>query len=203
MIAEADLLRETLRRLPAASITVAGSSMAPLLRPGDLIGVQRVAPEEIRPGQIITFISPDEPDFLVTHRAVGLDRRAAPPLLLARGDRSLVFDPPISAERILGYVTWRQRDGRVLRLDQGAGAWLSAYLGRAAERERRLVTGVPLPAGLPPAAARAASDAAVAARGDAGFGHILRRASHAWSRFIAHFVHLAAAAPGDPAAQER
>lgn len=186
------LLRETLQQASSASVTVAGESMAPLLRRGDLIGLRPLPLEQVRPGQIVTFSDPLHPGGLQTHRVIGVHTAGDSPVFYTRGDRALTFDPPLKGERLLGRVVWRQRDGRALTLMSGRGLWLSAHLGRIAEQERRWVTGVRLPAQFDPAAVRS-SDGRVRGRLTASWVRALRLGSRTWSRFVAALITLTAA----------
>ena len=141
----ADALKEHLRGTQTAHLTVASSSMEPLLKKGDVIGLQQMELSDIQPGQIVTFIGSNDSHNLLTHRiaAVRQDDQGAV-FFLTRGDRILAFDRPLQVENIVGQVIWRIRNGRKLRIDQGSGAWLSSLLGKLAELERRQITGMPL-----------------------------------------------------------
>lgn len=143
----AELLEESIRQNLIASITVSGGSMAPLLQDGDLIGVVAADTKELQSGQIITFRNPSDRQQLLTHRFIAHGET----FLLARGDRTLLFDPPLEAADVLGRVVWRRRGGRDLDLARGAGAWTSRRLAAVAERQRRWISGVPL-ASRPPRA---------------------------------------------------
>ncbi len=179
------MLREALRRVETAAVTVAGDSMAPLLMRGDLIGLERVELSEVRVGQIVTFSQPQEASELQTHRVIATAAaETGQPFLLTRGDRTLLFDPPVSAEQVIGRVLWRKRNGRVLDLDGGPGGWLSAQLGREAERERRVITGVPVGSDHSSVGAVRVSDAVMKKRSRALWARGLHLGSEAWGRFL-------------------
>jgi signal peptidase len=62
-------------------------SMAPALRPGDLLFVQSIRPSEARPGQIITFPAPGR-GIELTHRAINVTRSGNRISFVTRGDAS-------------------------------------------------------------------------------------------------------------------
>ncbi len=141
----ADVLRDHIREDQIARLTVSSNSMAPLLKSGDIIGLQQADPSDIQCGQIITFCDPQDPQTLLTHRvAASWQDEQGEQFILTRGDHRLLFDRAFRFEQVVGHVIWRIRDGRRLRIDQGMGAWLSRQLGRIAERERRQITGIDL-----------------------------------------------------------
>jgi hypothetical protein len=145
----ADVLREHVREDRIARLTISSSSMSPLLKRGDIIGLRHAGEAQIQPGQIVTFNSPGNAQDLITHRIVASWRNdQGNQLILTRGDHVLTFDPPWNAEAVVGRVIWRARNGRKLQFDQGPGQWLSRQLGLIAEKERALISGLPL-ANLP------------------------------------------------------
>jgi signal peptidase I len=139
----ADVLRSYIHGNRVARLTVSSNSMAPVLVNGDVIGLQHADRVRIKPGQIITFDDPGEANGLTTHRLVRTQVDDQEQLLmLTCGDHTLLFDDPWNAEALLGQVIWRVRNGRLLRLDQGPGRWLSIQVGLIAERERARISGV-------------------------------------------------------------
>ncbi|MDR1797013.1 MAG: signal peptidase I [Clostridiales Family XIII bacterium] len=72
---------------------------------GDIIVVKRTAPEEIRPGDIITFQPGDDARVSLTHRVVRiLDEANGEEGLyfVTKGDANNAEDPPIPAEKLVG-----------------------------------------------------------------------------------------------------
>lgn len=186
----ADALREHLRGMRIAYLTVTSSSMEPLLEKGDVIGLQQIELLAIQPGQIVTFIRSNDSHDLLTHRiaAVRQDEQGTV-FFLTRGDRILAFDRPLQVENIVGQVVWRIRNGRKLRLDQGSGAWLSSQLGIIAELERRQITGVSLDK-LQQAGDITAANEQVKLRRDLPAARLMRMAGRSGSRFLAASVLL-------------
>jgi signal peptidase len=50
------------------SLTVLSGSMTPVLRTGDVVVAKKIAPEQARPGDVVTFRSPSDASKLLTHR---------------------------------------------------------------------------------------------------------------------------------------
>jgi hypothetical protein len=141
----ADILREYIRQDFTAQITVSSGSMIPLLEIGDVLGLEAVEESRLRPGHLITFETAGSPREIVTHRIASTWRDQEGRLhLLTRGDRMLQFDRPFGAEQIIGTVSWRARNGRLVRLDRGQGARLNEDLGRISERAWQVISGRPL-----------------------------------------------------------
>jgi hypothetical protein len=102
-------------------VTEGDTSMAPHLNGGDLVAV--VAPREAhRSGDILIY---RQQDYLVVHRYLGVARAPdGTPCLRTRGDGRNAFDPPVSAEAVIGRVVAVRRSGEWRSLD---GAAASAY----------------------------------------------------------------------------
>lgn len=131
------LLQETLQEGGQAILTVTSNSMSPLIRRGDEVMLMALA-RPLQPGDIITF---QTDAGLLTHRFWGYVPEADPPLLLTRGDKPVVFDPPTPTAHVLGSVIQRQRHGRWLPLGQGRGYWLNRHLVWLAAWDNRVLTG--------------------------------------------------------------
>ncbi len=134
----ANTLRESLRRGSSAILTVSSRSMMPLFLPGDQVVLTAVSPAGLQTGDVITYLNGRH---LITHRYWGEKAGS----LLVRGDRPVQFDPPVQKEQLIGRVQARRRNGRILPLDSGRGAWLNRRLANLARREqhwlaRRLAT---------------------------------------------------------------
>lgn len=112
------LLAGALRRGASACLEVRGACLAPLVRPGDRVGVGSGEP---RPGRLA--VARDAAGELVCHRVV---RRTSGGYVLA-GDRSDVEEEHPAAS-VVGVVSWIERDGRSLRLDGTVGRLLDRAL---------------------------------------------------------------------------
>jgi signal peptidase I len=81
---------------------VSSDSMAPTLRPGDLIDLHAVAADEIVPGDLVVI---KIGSTLLCHRAV--DRYTASDgqqWIVTRGDVGVGHDPPVAADDVIGRV---------------------------------------------------------------------------------------------------
>ena len=76
----------------ARPLTVLSGSMEPTLGTGDVTVVQRIAPLEARPGDIVTFRDPANQDRLVTHRVRSMRVRAGSVAFVTRGDANNVSE---------------------------------------------------------------------------------------------------------------
>ena len=116
------LVLAQLRQGHEVVLVVVGWSMAPLLQPGDRVGVSACAASQVRRGDILVVWQ--DSSFL-THRLLQPGARA----WLMKGDQSLAPDPPIVPQALVGRVVRRERGGVQLNLSTPGWAALSAALG--------------------------------------------------------------------------
>ncbi len=114
-----------------------GGSMLGTLRPGDQVVIEPVLFTAIRPGDVIAFrpTTADDEGIPIVHRVVAI----RPAGLLTQGDNSTQVDEElVTADRLLGRVTYVERGGR-RRLVRGgrAGQLWVVYL-RARRRAYNL-----------------------------------------------------------------
>ncbi|MBE2197015.1 MAG: hypothetical protein IAE79_00295 [Anaerolinea sp.] len=128
----ANMLQESLRHNQRPTLTISSDSMLPLLRRGDQVTLEPVAPAQLQPGDIITCL---HNAHLLTHRYWDTAVSATQPHLHTRGDRSLQADAPTPTTDLIGRVTQRTRGKRTLSLQTGAGLWLNRALANLARRE--------------------------------------------------------------------
>lgn len=88
-------------------VRVRGKSMAPSLRPNDVVIIEPVSPDELRPGDIVLFRS--ERGVLL-HRFLGYTPQG---WLLTQGDACISPDPPWPPEALLGKAVGIERNGQV------------------------------------------------------------------------------------------
>jgi signal peptidase I len=98
-----------LRSTGEAKLSVAGGSMLPTLRPGDILEIQRVADKDLSLGDIVVFARGNR---LVVHRVMEMKREKNEVTVITRGDRSPKADAPISSGEVLGKVKVIQRGTR-------------------------------------------------------------------------------------------
>jgi len=95
-----------------ARLTVSGYSMAPLLRPGDVV-VVRLGQVRPRLGDLVVR---RQSDALVVHRVIKLAGRQ----VITKGDATIFPDPPATPAELLGVVTSIEGTST---LDLTRGAW--------------------------------------------------------------------------------
>ena len=98
------LFTELLQTVGHARIEVLGSSMLPVIQPGDVL---RVEAGPVQPGDIIVFTGEGS---LCAHRLLAL----ADGMAIARGDGNRRYDVPFPNEQILGRVMNLERAGAVI-----------------------------------------------------------------------------------------
>ncbi len=127
-----ELLAKALATDGNARIWVSGTSMTPLLRPGDEIEIVPRLASQLSPGDIGVFAS--EAGALVIHRFL----RHASDGLLCRGDSAPATDPGWPEESLLGVAIARSRAGHRLPLDRGLPRLGARARALAAELRRIL-----------------------------------------------------------------
>lgn len=93
-------------------LRVSGTSMAPVIRPGDVLSVEAAGLEQLSAGEIVVFAREGR---LIAHRLVARTERAGADFLVTRGDRTRRNDAPVSSAELLGRVTRIERDGFMVR----------------------------------------------------------------------------------------
>lgn len=184
----ADMLKESIQQGTTPSLTVVSNSMSPLLRPGDQVGLQIVVLAQLCRGHIVTFSNPRDPADLVTHRVVGTFPDEEASKIITFGDRMLMFDMPISMDDVVGRVIWRCRNGRVLDLDSGKGAWLSKKLAQQAMLLLQRISGMPLDDDELELETIDKSNALYRQKGRKLSARLLRRANYLWASILASYV---------------
>ncbi len=85
-------------------LSVQTGSMAPAIKQGDLVSVNRVPLDELSEGDVITFVSPDG-QRTITHRIVTLlPEDPAGNNVITKGDANAAADAPIEASSVVGKV---------------------------------------------------------------------------------------------------
>ncbi len=128
------LLREHLQRGNALRLRSCGTSMFPLLRSGDVLGI--VPARRYGDGDVLAYV---RGETVVVHRLIRRPPAGGPQgQLCLRGDTLRWPDQPVTAESVLGRVDWIERDGRVIRID---GPWgrLCGALSRMALLDQPLL----------------------------------------------------------------
>jgi signal peptidase I len=97
---------EALRSGLHLHLCATGTSMLPTLWPGDLLTVESVGVQRVKPGDLVLYMR--EGRFFV-HRLV--EKRDGDRILITRGDCLSTRDAPVSAKDFLGKVVQVQRAG--------------------------------------------------------------------------------------------
>lgn len=92
---------------PYAPMIVLGGSMEPTYRLGSILFIERVRPEDVRAGDVITFDSAGfdggRPASLTTHRVTAIERTDAQLMFRTKGDANTTEDPtPVPASALAG-----------------------------------------------------------------------------------------------------
>lgn len=132
-----DLLCEVVRRFGQARFCVQGSSMLPLLFPGDVVTVVATDVQHLRPGQLVLFFRRGR---LFLHRVLRTVTTGDDVCVHTQGDRLTRPDPPVAAAEVLGRVTSVVRRGR--RVAPGERLPSSARLLRLLSRWSDLPAGL-------------------------------------------------------------
>jgi signal peptidase len=106
-----ELAAEVIRSFGSLRLRVVGTSMLPVLWPGDILLVHRHNPTEVNPGDVVVFRHGRR---LVTHRVVHRTPCQKPIQWVTRGDRLKYDDAPVSSHELLGRVVSIQRGSRRL-----------------------------------------------------------------------------------------
>ena len=76
----------------ARPLTVLSGSMEPALGTGDVTVVERIAPLDARPGDVVTFLDPVHKGRLITHRVKRMEVRGEHVAFVTRGDANNVSE---------------------------------------------------------------------------------------------------------------
>lgn len=90
--------------------TIASGSMDPAYKVGDVILVKETTPEELRVGDVITYLGNKSSvsGMIVTHRITKIETKSDGSLLFTiKGDANQVEDPVIDSSQIYGKVTMK------------------------------------------------------------------------------------------------
>ncbi|WP_051931830.1 signal peptidase I [Clostridium sp. KNHs214] len=82
------------------SFIVLSGSMEPKIKPGDVILVKKTHIEELKEGDILTYISEDN---FITHRIKKIQGNS----LITKGDANNVEDSPIKSSQVYGKYSFR------------------------------------------------------------------------------------------------
>jgi signal peptidase len=105
------LRKEAISKGHSVQTVASGYSMFPFLRKGDLLTVEPVPMETIKPGDIVVFESNER---WFAHRVIRISKRNNEIQFLLRGDTNLKFDPVVYEENYCGKVSSFQRGKKAI-----------------------------------------------------------------------------------------
>jgi signal peptidase len=109
-----ELAAEMVRSSGHAWMCVSGTSMAPAVRPGDLLLVEHTAATKVSRGEIVVFARGGR---LIAHRVVDAIGNPRAQYLITRGDRTRRNDGLVSGKELLGRVKSIERGRNRFRPD--------------------------------------------------------------------------------------
>ena len=89
--------------LPYKALTVYSGSMEPIIHTGSVAIDVPIAAQDVKVGDIITFVRPDNQNELVTHRVIAIETGPSGRQWITRGDANSVADPWRVAAAGAGY----------------------------------------------------------------------------------------------------
>lgn len=110
----AELIETLLRAGTSVRFKATGSSMMPVIRPGDTLTVVPCPGICVRPGQVICFRHGDE---MRVHRVLSVKQDENRISLSARGDAVNAFTETVRREDVLGLVTAAVRGGKPVNVN--------------------------------------------------------------------------------------
>ena len=86
-------------------LRVMSGSMEPAIKVGSVVFTQKVDPEILKKGEIITYISAEDPNVSITHRLVAVEKKNGETVFKTKGDANSIEDiAEISSFQIKGKV---------------------------------------------------------------------------------------------------
>lgn len=125
-----DLLRHSGQAGTATRLLVTGTSMLPLLRPGDAVWLQLIDPAALRPGDLVLI---RQQDVLLTHRLIVV----GPERWQTKGDNNRLADLLVTAQQIVGQIVAVERGGTSLDLRRRCWPIANRLLARIGQIEER------------------------------------------------------------------
>lgn len=104
-----NLMRRSGQAGAATRLSVTGTSMLPLLRPGDAVWLLAIDPALLRPGDLVLI---RQQGVLLTHRLIAVAAES----WQTKGDNNRLADPPVTAREIEGRIVALERGGTTIDL---------------------------------------------------------------------------------------
>lgn len=107
----AEVISDLLARGHAVRFLARGDSMHPIIRSNEYLHVEPIGASEVTEGEVVLTLSDRG---LTAHRVIARDGET----IVTRGDNAAAPDGALDASRILGRVTYVERDGAERRIDR-------------------------------------------------------------------------------------
>lgn len=101
--------RHSLSKNSTIAIRMSGNSMRPAISDGDVVVIESIQEQTIKPGDVILYHTVRE--TAVIHRVVRVERSSSERTIITRGDAAFQNDVPVPPHRILGRVKLIERAG--------------------------------------------------------------------------------------------
>ena len=106
--------RQMLSRSIPVEIRMSGSSMRPAIEDGDVITIEPVTENSVRPGDVILYQT--RYDTAVIHRVIRIEKSSSDRTVVTRGDASSQNDIPVPLHRVIGQVKLVERAGEQIKM---------------------------------------------------------------------------------------
>ncbi|HVF91350.1 MAG TPA: signal peptidase I [Blastocatellia bacterium] len=106
--------RQMLSRSIPVEIRMSGSSMRPAIEDGDVITIEPVTENSVRPGDVILYQT--RYDTAVIHRVIRIEKSSSDRTVVTRGDASSQTDIPVPLHRVIGQVKLVERAGERIKM---------------------------------------------------------------------------------------
>jgi signal peptidase len=108
------LRKEIIAQGRSVQIIASGYSMFPFLRKGDLLTVEPVSMDKIKPGDVVVFESEEK---WIAHRVIRILNHKNEIQFLLRGDTNFQFDEEINQKNYIGQIKYFRRKNKSKNLD--------------------------------------------------------------------------------------
>jgi signal peptidase I len=82
-------------------LSVQSDSMRPMMQKGDVVLLDK-RDSNLKPGDVVSFMSPANPKLVITHRVIGVDNKRG--IISTKGDNVSQVDTPVAAWNVQGTV---------------------------------------------------------------------------------------------------
>jgi signal peptidase I len=120
-----DQAKKLLSRSISIRLRMSGSSMRPAIEDGDIITIEAISDDPVRPGDIVLYRT--EQETAVIHRVVRVERSGSDRAVVTRGDGASQNDLPVQLNRVLGRVRNVERAGEPVSMGRPRRSFLYLF----------------------------------------------------------------------------